>query len=48
MSSFDPPLSRTTAAVLALGAVLAVGFVLYAAHHAPAKNAVSAVGTVQP
>ena len=47
MSSFDPPLSRVTAALIAIGASLVVAWVLYAAHHAPAaKHTVSTVGSV--
>ena len=47
VSSFDPPLSRVTAALIAIGASLVVAWVLYAAHHAPAaKHTVSTVGSV--
>lgn len=49
MSRFAPPLSRTTAALLALGAALVVAFVLYAAYRAPtAKTVVSTVEAVTP
>jgi hypothetical protein len=44
MSSFDPPLSRTSAAILAIGAALVLGWVLYSARHAPAP-APAAVGS---
>lgn len=39
MSSFDPPLSRRTAALLVLAAILVSGWVLYAAAHAPPRRA---------
>lgn len=49
MSSFDPPLSRVTAALLALGALLVCAWVLYAAHTtATPKPAVSTAETTQP
>lgn len=35
MSSFDPPLSRLSAAALVFGALLVCTWLLYAAHHAP-------------
>jgi hypothetical protein len=35
MSSFDPPLSRRCAGLLALGALLVCAWLLYAAHLAP-------------
>lgn len=34
MSSFDPPLSRTTAALFALGALVVCVWLMYAAHTA--------------
>lgn len=44
MSSFDPPLSRSTAALLVVAAIVVCAWVLYSAHHAPgAKNALSPV-----
>jgi hypothetical protein len=49
MTSFDPSLSRRTAALLALGAALAIASVLHAAHQAPAAKPTVPTGTaVQP
>lgn len=45
VSSFDPPLSRGSAALLAAAAVLVFLWVLYAAAHAPARKTVSTVET---
>lgn len=49
MSSFDPPLSRITAAVLTLGATMVIAWVLYVAHYtshmSDASDAKSAVPT---
>jgi len=46
VSSFDPPLSRSTATILIIAAMLVLAWVLYAAQHAPmAKTAVSTVET---
>lgn len=45
MSSFDPPLSRTTAALLVFAALLVAGWVFYAAYRTTTmKPAVSTVG----
>lgn len=44
VSSFDPPLSRSTATILIVAAALVMAWVLYAAYHVPAdKTAVSTV-----
>lgn len=44
MSSFDPPLSRVTAASIACAAALVVAWVIFAAYHAPTtKTTVSTV-----
>jgi hypothetical protein len=46
VSSFDPPLSRSTATILIIAATLVLAWVLYAAHHSPmAKTMVSTVET---
>lgn len=44
VSSFDPPLSRSTALILIIAAALVFAWVLYAAYHVPvAKTMVSTV-----
>ncbi len=52
MSSFDPPLSRTTAALLVVGAVLVFAWVVVAAYLAPparadAADAAAAISNVE-
>lgn len=49
MSSFDPPLSRGTAALLAICALIVCAWVLYVAHTtATPKPTVSTVEAPQP
>lgn len=38
MSSFDPPLSRTTAGILVIAAALVVAWILHAAATAPMRG----------
>lgn len=48
MSSFDPPLSRFTAAMLTLGALAVCAWVFHVAYATTAKPAVSTMETMQP
>lgn len=44
MSSFDPPLSRSSAALLVIAAIVVFAWVLYAAHAADTEKTTHSTG----